>query len=378
MKPKKWIILFLTLYYLLASVLITDFGLIYIIIAILFFILYIIYEGINISFFLNTSLFDLFLLFLFSYTILILIDIRYWAAEYDKFDIAAYYLFFFIIPLIFAILTFESSKFERYLTESIYIFFLITSILILVNANINGIDWNESILIKNSKFHKNGIACIYELLMVFIYFSLNNKTFLKYTSLALGFICLIAIGSKTAIGLVAIVIIISKIPIKIIICGVIIISVSIIWLIINSDIFIQDFFYTSFTRILIWENVIEDISKSNVSIIFGNGPETFTSSVKEGDSFGMNHPHNIVLYLLQVYGIVGLVIFSIYYYKVFKIIRIKSSPYFFPFTIYILHSMFDVGWTKSTGFFASLFLGMAIGFSYKKKIQIEKENSFSQ
>ncbi|RAU82993.1 hypothetical protein [Pontibacter arcticus] len=312
------------------------------------------------------------LYFFIFFTLYILIAINYWEVSYDYKDIIATYLFFIIIPLLLVSLDYTYPSFCVAAHHALNAFFVIFSVLMFGHALLYGVDWERSYLFNNGMLHKNGISSIYEIVYIYVLYSKakTSKNLLFYSIILTGGICLIFIGSKTSIVLAFIftLALFSKILFFFLLILILVVLTYLVFFL--NDINTSPFRTASF-RGMLWEQAWEEITFSKTSLLLGNGPGTFISKIKEYGLFKIEGTHNFILQILHNFGIVGLGLFSKYFYRIARQFKIFSSPAAAAFWMFNMHALFDVGWVKGAGFFASLFFGLAIAEA-KKQVRHEE------
>ncbi|OCL85612.1 O-antigen polymerase [Arcobacter porcinus] len=112
---------------------------------------------------------------------------------------------------------------------------------------------------------------------------------------------------------------------------------------------------------------IDEIFSSLDSFLFGKGIGSF--SIEYNGDDGRNYPHNIILEILFELGMIGMIIFFIFYFSIIK--NIRQNIYFFLIVYITLHILKSSGLTDLRLFFA--ILSIAILDSYNKKINKEKD-----
>lgn len=304
----------------------------------------------------NTPLFYLFFML---YTVYVVVAFSFWRIAYDFKDIIATYLFFVFIPLIVINLNYTYTSFKRGLIAGIKVFFIIFSVAVFVHAFVFGIDWERSSFFGLEIFHKNGVSAFYEILFIFILFR-NSRSFKLSVLLTIlvGFTCLIIIGSKTTIALALLFTIgfYSRSLFKF--SGLLLLCILIYLIFFISDLDTSPFRTASY-RALLWEQAWQEIRATKTTLILGNGPGTFIAKIRAYELYGIEGAHNYIVQLAHNYGFLGLSVFFYFFRKLWQNFKIFDSPASVAFWMFNMHALFDVGWVKGAGFFASIFLGLA-------------------
>ncbi len=316
----------------------------------------------------NLSFHPIYLNYFFFYTILILISFSKWQPNYDSKDIISSYLFFSVIPILFQSL---SVKYFTIIEQSIKHFWILLAISICVWGGIEGIDFNRSRIFNIDNLNKNGVATFFEIGFIIYYFSNKDQSTIKKTiTISLCLLSTLFIGSKTSIALI---IFILFLPQKLIKKTFFLIPVILffLFLIIISNIatiynFLvdKDEFFTASLRFILWEKAIEDVIINYNTFFFGIGPGSFeTAGLNIGDLSTIESPHNYMLAMFNAYGLIGLILFIWYFSRLLFLQKTNNSYndyYFLSYTLFFLHSLFDVGWVKGQGFFIAMISGIMI------------------
>ncbi|TAG18641.1 MAG: hypothetical protein EAZ32_13195 [Cytophagia bacterium] len=322
-----------------------------------------------------------FSIFILLYLVLFLVAHRFWSEQYDKKDIIAVLLFFSIIPVLFNSLTIlYRDIFQRAI---IFSWFLL-SICLCLWGGVHGIDFQRSKLLGFDDLHKNSVANFFEIGFVITFFSEFSKVkAVRVGILSVAFISMLYIGSKTTIILITCLVLIpTNMYKKWLPYFPLFIFFILLYLFFNLD-YIYDLLskrealFTASLRIVLWERAISDILVSTQTFIFGIGPGNFdTKGLNIGDLSTVESPHNYILTILNAYGMLGITIFGWYFIKIFTNVRKPNfyvQPYLISYTIFFCHSLFDVGWVKSQGFFIAMITGLMFNENFLKN-----ENSNGQ
>lgn len=292
--------------------------------------------------------------FFFAYSILVLCSQFFWNS-YDLKDIVAIYIFFVFLPLLFINITFLHQDFLRSINNALYFFFIISSILIIFYGLKYGIDWGRPNLFEGFLFHKNGVATVYEMLLIYAIYNIKKTKVLNFFIVsAIGICCLIIIGSKTALLIFFLFALgrFSKLAFVIFLMAYV---VSLIVIMNDSNNIEDSAFKTANYRVLIWNQALDEIFSFPEAFI-GNGPGTFQSKVEEYGLQDVDNTHNYLIQLTHSYGLIGLVIFLGYFFAVLIKFGFWTSPFTVAFWAFNIHSLFDVGWVKGPGFFVSVIM----------------------
>lgn len=293
--------------------------------------------------------------FFFAYTIFVLSAQFFWSS-YDLKDIVAIYVFFVFLPLLFINITFLHQAFLTAIYNALYFFFVISSVFIIFYGLKYGIDWGRPNFYEGFLFHKNGIATIYELLLIFVIYDIKRTKILKFLIVSvIGVCCLIIVGSKTALLVFFLFTLgrFSKYAFVIFLIGYI---VSLTVIMSNNDNIEDSAFRTANYRVLIWNQAMNEIFNFPEALI-GNGPGAFQSKVEKYGLQDVDNTHNYLIQLTHSYGFIGLVIFLTYFFAVLIKFGFWSSPFTVAFWAFNIHSLFDVGWVKGPGFFVCVIMG---------------------
>ncbi len=305
--------------------------------------------------------------FFIFYTLYLLLAFSFWEGDYDPKDIIATYLFFVFIPILVVNLHSRHSTFELAINHALRAFFLLFSLAIFYHAFRYGIDWTRPTFFNLDFFHKNGVSAIYEIVYIYILFK-NKKSSKKVISLIIfiGMSCIVIIGSKTTFGLATLFTIGFFSRSLFVVLSLITLGV-LVYLVFFFEDYSKSPFRTASYRGLLWRQAWKEIVASKTTFFLGNGPGSFVSTVKEYDLFGMEGTHNYILQIMHNYGLSGLLVFGVFFRNLWKRFGLFASPAAVAFWMFNLHALFDVGWIKGTGFFASLFLGIAIVIAIVQK-----------
>jgi hypothetical protein len=113
-------------------------------------------------------------------------------------------------------------------------------------------------------------------------------------------------------------------------------------------------------RFILWAHAWDQITASSATWWFGVGPGTFLAPLQIESLEGIAGTHNIVLQLWHSYGLLGLVLFTYLFWRLFRRFGFARSPFVAAFWLFNVHALFDVGWVKGPGFVASAALGLGI------------------
>lgn len=351
----KYVIFYITLIYFLSIIFLSDlflFSLISVVLAFFSFLNFFYFKRIVIPKFLVYfgCLFSVLLVFLVSF----------WKSDFDFNDIVAVYLFFLIIPILICSICFNYDNCKDIFNKIIIISYWIVVIIVLLKGFIDGIDFERSEFLSFGICNKNGFAMMFEVLFIYVLFltEKSTKNLARIViQIIIGMLCSLIIGSKTSILLVVIFTIYYFLNLSVL-------SITIFFTCGVSSLYycyLHGYFLnlnTVYSRFMLWEEVTALTTSDLIVFMFGNGPGTFKSSIKLWDLYLIESPHNYILHILHGYGIV-VVSFFIYYFKgVIYTERISFKPAYNSFFIFFLHSFFDVGWTKGSGFLIAFISGI--------------------
>ncbi len=294
--------------------------------------------------------------------IYIIFSYPYWEDNFDSKDLIAEILFLWIIPFIIVSNIRYSKSFEFALIKSLRYFFVASTFLILVIGLFVGVDFDRSFFFSFQSFdlHKNAVAVIYEVQYCYaLYTGIQQKKKLGTLLIILfGFLSLLIIGSKTAL-LLMLLITFGLFNRWLFILGGVLVAYGILHIMV-FDVDLESVFRTAYFRRLLWEQAWAEIISTKTHLYLGNGPGTFEYHGEEYGLQGIHGTHNLFLRYFHNYGLFGISIFTSLYIWLFRRTGFWTTPAGLSFWIFVTHSMFDVGWTKSSGFFISLFLGLAL------------------
>jgi len=296
------------------------------------------------------------------FLISVLIARSQWEINFDSRDLIAEILFLWIIPFLLVSNIRYSKSFELALIKSIKGFFIISTISIALIGLFVGIDFDRSFFFNFRSFelHKNAVAVIYEIQYIYALYSAiqQKRRQVVLIIIGAGFLCFLIIGSKTSL-LLMLLITLGLFKRKFIFFGGILLIYGVLHVMI-FEVDLESSFRTAYFRRLLWERAWVEITSTNGHLFLGNGPGTFQFQRREYGLYGVLGTHNIILQYLHNYGIIGFSIFVTFYIWIYKRIGFWLTPAGLSFWMFICHSMFDVGWTKSSGFFVCIFLGLAL------------------
>lgn len=309
---------------------------------------------------------EIFLYFFVAYLIMFLVSKSFWLPGYDTKDIISSLLFFSLIPSLFHSL---SHSYENTILLGITTFWFFLCFTICFWGLESGIDFQRSTIFNIPYLHKNGVATFIEMGYVVTLFSGKNKKIIsKFFIFMLCSISLLFVGSKTAILLVTFISLFSAERLSslfFLVPRLLITFLLLLFLFIEQiyEVLVNvENLYTASLRFVLWDKALSDVLVSYISFIFGIGPGNFeVSELKIGGLELIDSPHNYILSILNSYGLLGLVVFGVYFLYIFSLSKQKNilNTYFFlAYMLFFLHSLFDVGWVKGSGFFIAMITGL--------------------
>lgn len=296
------------------------------------------------------------LLFVAAFLVLVVVGYPRWEQPVDLKDAAAVLVFFAVVPTLMVSLSLRDDRWRDAARVTLAFAFVAFSILIVAWAAVYGVDWRRNIFLLPS-LHKNGVAATYEVLLLTTL--LDRRAWHQRAGVAaVGLLCLALVGSKTALGLALIMITI--ILFRWVGAAAVLIVLAASFGFIRANLALEGPLETAVQRFILWAHAWDQINESAGHFWFGVGPGTFVAPVQVQSLAGIAGTHNIILQFWHSFGLLGLLLFSLFFLHVARRFGFARSPFLAAFWLFNLHAMFDVGWVKGAGFVAAAALGLGI------------------
>jgi O-antigen ligase len=287
---------------------------------------------------------------------LVIVSAPRWETPFDLKDPLALILFFCVIPSLLVALCLRDEGWLDAARRTVVAAFLLTSLAALAWAAAFGVHWQRNYFFLPI-LHKNSVAAVYEVLLMASL--LHQRAWHRRAAIAgLGLLCLAVVGSKTALGLALamIAVILFRWVGVALVAGGLAASLGFIRANLSLDAALE----TVVQRFILWAHAWDQITESTSHFWLGVGPGTFLAPVQIESLEGIAGTHNIILQFWHSYGLLGLVLFTVVFWRLLRRFGFARSPFIMAFWLFNLHAMFDVGWVKGPGFVASAALGLGI------------------
>jgi O-antigen ligase len=299
------------------------------------------------------------------FLVLVIVSAPRWDPPFDLKDPFALILFFCVIPSLLVALCLRDEGWLDAARRTVRVAFVLTSVAALVWGAAFGVNWDRNYFFLPI-LHKNSVAAVYEVLLMASL--LHERWWHRRAALAgVGLLCLAVVGSKTALGLALamIAVILFRWVGVALVAGGLAASLGFI----RANLALNAALETVVQRFILWAHAWDQITASSSHWWFGVGPGTFVAPVQIESVEGIAGTHNLILQLWHSYGLLGLVLFGVLFWRLYRRFGFARSPFLMAFWLFNLHAMFDVGWVKGPGFVASAALGLGIADVLRRESQ---------
>jgi O-antigen ligase len=279
-----------------------------------------------------------------------------WQGPVDLKDPLALILFFAVVPALVCAQALRDDDWLDAARRTFFLAFVVASVAIIAWTLWAGVDWQRNYFLFRT-LHKNAVGPVYEVLLLAV--TLHQPTRgRRLLCAAAGLVCLVLVGSKTALvlSLAAVAILLFRWlgAAALVLAAVPAVTISLGSLNLESPV------RTVVFRFVLWAQAWYEITASPSHLWLGAGPGAFAAVAGLPGLVGIQSPHNMLLQWWHSYGLLGLLLFSGFFAWLLRRFGVTSSPFLAAFWLFNLHALFDVGWVKGPGFVASVALGLGI------------------
>jgi len=279
-----------------------------------------------------------------------------WQRPVDFKDPLALMLFFAVLPALVCALALRDDGWMDAARRTFFLAFVVASAAIIVWTLFAGVDWQRNYALLRT-LHKNAVGPDYEVLLIPAMLDQHTRG-RRLLCAAVGLVCLVLVGSKTAIVLTtaAVAILLFR---WLGVAAVVLAAVPVVAMSLGS-LTLESPLRNAVLRFVLWAQAWDEITASPTHLWLGVGPGTFTALVDLPGLVGLDSPHNMLVGWWHSYGLLGLLLLTGFLGWLLRRFGVTTSPFLAAFWLFNLHALFDVGWVKGAGFVASAALGLGM------------------
>jgi hypothetical protein len=285
----------------------------------------------------------------------------FWEGGVDLRDPIGVILFYVLIPLSVFYLCRLKQKVKKRVYAAFVFLFALFFVLALGKIASQGIDLGYG----RFYFHnKNTAGMFFEVVYCYVLFEEKDRPW--YQSLliiAAGGITLISIASKTSIAFCS-VFTLGLLSRRLFWWGMIVLGIAGSYVTFTL-VDIQGL-ATAYQRLLLWNDAFQKLTTSWSSILFGYGPGTYSSGVRQLGLYGKEAIHNYYIQYAYSYGVPALGALGLYLFQIFRRFGVIRNGATAGFWVFNAHAVFDVGWVAGAGLLASLMLGLLLSITLQR------------